>query len=186
MSEHKDLKQRIESIESLVHKIEEQRDPAVQNLSKQLVQSLMDLHGSGIERILEIVHRSGEGGQRIIEELAADELVNSLLLLYGLHPLDLSARVLQALEKTRPYLASHGGNVELVNVSESGAVTLRLEGSCHSCPSSAVTLQSTVEQAIYEAAPDVTAIVVEGAHQEPAARPDFITLASLQAGAMAR
>jgi Fe-S cluster biogenesis protein NfuA/nitrite reductase/ring-hydroxylating ferredoxin subunit len=180
MSEQKDVQRRIESIEGLIREIENVPDPAVRSLSKQLVQSLMDLHGSAFERMLEIVHRREDAGQSIIDELGRDDLVRSLLLLYGLHPLDLQTRVIEALEKSRPYLRSHGGNVELVRVSDSGAVTLRLEGSCHSCPSSAVTLQSTVEQAIYEAAPDVTAIIVEGAIQKPELPAAFIPLADLQ------
>jgi Fe-S cluster biogenesis protein NfuA/nitrite reductase/ring-hydroxylating ferredoxin subunit len=181
MSENKEVQRRIESIEGLVREIEKLSDPGAQSLSKQLVQSLMDLHGMGLERMLEITHHSGAGGQKIIDEMGRDELVGSLLLLYGLHPLDLEARVLQALEKSRPYLKSHDGNVELVSVSKAGVVTLKLEGSCHSCPSSAVTLQSTVERAIFDLAPDVTSIVVEGVVTEPAAAGSFIPLASLQA-----
>ena len=181
MSEHKDVQRRIESIEGLVREIEKVSDPAVQSLSKQLVQSLMDLHGMGLERMLEITLHSGASGQKIIDEMGRDELVSSLLLLYGLHPLDLESRVVQALEKSRPYLRSHGGNVELVSVSESGAVMLKLQGSCHSCPSSAITLQSTVEQAIYDAAPDVTSIVVEGVVAEAAMVSGFVPLANLAA-----
>ncbi len=60
----------------------------------------------------------------------------------------------------RPYLRSHGGNVELVGV-EQGVAKLRLEGTCSACPSSQMTLHLAVEQAIYETAPDVTAIEVE-------------------------
>ncbi|MFZ3216001.1 MAG: NifU family protein [Candidatus Acidiferrales bacterium] len=184
MPEQKELQRRIESIESLIREIELVSDPAVRSLSKQLIQSLMDLHGSGLERMLEIVHGSGEAGQKIIEVMGHDDLVRNLLLLYDLHPVGLQERVMEALEKSRPYLRSHGGNVEFVGVSESGAVTLRLAGSCHSCPSSAVTLQSTVEQAIYDAAPDVTEIIVEGT--PPVADPpaSFIPLASLQANGM--
>lgn len=181
MPEQKDVQQRIESIEGLVREIEKLSDPSVRSLSSQLVQSLMDLHGAGIERMLEIVHGTGSTGQQVIDEMSRDDLVRSLLLLYGLHPVDLQTRILQALEKTRPYLRSHGGNVELAHVSDTGAVTLRLQGSCHSCPSSAVTLQSTVEQAIYEAAPDVTAINVEGALQEPVADATFVPLSNLRA-----
>lgn len=184
MPEQKDVQKRIESIDGLVREIEKVSDPAVRSLASQLVQSLMDLHGSGFERMLEIVHSRGETGQEIIDEMGRDELVRSLLLLYGLHPLDLHSRVIEALEKSRPYLQSHGGNVELVRVSDAGAVTLRLEGSCHSCPSSAVTLQSTVEQAIYEAAPDVTAIIVEGAVQvqKIESPSQFVPLSVLQGG----
>jgi Fe-S cluster biogenesis protein NfuA/nitrite reductase/ring-hydroxylating ferredoxin subunit len=181
MSDHKDVQRRIESIEGLVREIEKVSDPAVQSLSKQLVQSLMDLHGVGLERMLEITHQSGPGGQKIIDDMGRDELVSSLLLLYGLHPLDLEARVVQALEKSRPYLKSHGGNVELVSLSEGGALVLKLQGSCHSCPSSAMTLQSTVEQAIYDAAPDVTSIFVDGVVEEKPKTGGFIPVASLQA-----
>ena len=73
--------------------------------------------------------------------------MGGLLLLHGLHPLDLEARVRQALDKVRPYLRSHGGNVELLGVDE-GVVRLRLEGSCHGCPSSAATMRQTIEEAI--------------------------------------
>jgi Fe-S cluster biogenesis protein NfuA/nitrite reductase/ring-hydroxylating ferredoxin subunit len=178
--QNNDIEQRIGSIEGLVREMEKVSDPAVRSLSRQLMQSLMELHGSGIERMLEIVHGSGNVGQQIIDDMGRDNLVRSLLLLYGLHPVDMQTRILEALERTRPYLRSHGGNVELVHVSDMGAVTLRLEGSCHSCPSSAVTLQSTVEQAIYEAAPDVTAIVVEGVAQQPAADATFVPLGHLE------
>jgi Fe-S cluster biogenesis protein NfuA/nitrite reductase/ring-hydroxylating ferredoxin subunit len=105
------------------------------------------------------------------------------LLLHDLHPVDLPTRVLGALENTRPYLKSHGGNVELVGIDEPGVVRLRLQGSCHGCPSSAMTLKLAIEQAIQEAAPDVTAIVVEGVqnggHAEPAGR-ELVALESLR------
>lgn len=179
MSERYEVQARIESIEGLVREIETLSDPVVRSLSKQLVQSLMGLHGSGLERMLEIIHRTGDSGQTIIDEMGHDDLVRSLLLLYGLHPLGLQERIVAALDKTRPYLRSHGGNVQLVHVSDSGAVTLRLEGSCHGCPSSAITLQSTVEQAIYDAAPDVTEIIVKGIPQEPASG-TFVPLTTLQ------
>jgi Fe-S cluster biogenesis protein NfuA len=179
--DQRNVPQRIESIEDLVREIEGLPDPAARAACTHLVQTLMEFHGSGIERILEVVHRSGEVGQQIIDDLGDDDLASSLLLLHDLHPLDLPSRVLRALEKTRPYLQSHGGNVELVGVTGSGAVTIRLVGSCHSCPSSAVTLQSTVEQAIYAAAPDVTAIHVEAGAAVPAASTSgFVPLAALQ------
>ena len=92
--------------------------------------------------------------------------MSSLLLLYGLHPLDLEARVQQALEKVRPLLRSHGGNVELLGIAD-GVVRLRMLGSCHGCPSSAMTLKNAIEEAIYAAAPDATAIEVEGVAEPP-------------------
>jgi Fe-S cluster biogenesis protein NfuA/nitrite reductase/ring-hydroxylating ferredoxin subunit len=122
----------------------------------------MELHGAALDRILATIRRHGEPGAAIVDQLARDDLVASTLLLYDLHPQDLETRVRSALDKTRPYLQSHGGNVELLGIDESGSVRLRMQGSCHSCPSSSVTLKLAIQQAIHEAAPDVTGIVVEG------------------------
>jgi hypothetical protein len=74
----------------------------------ELVQSLMELHGTGIGRMMEIVAESGESGLDVIDGFGRDELVGGLLLLYGLHPIPLETRVRQALDKVRPYLQSHG------------------------------------------------------------------------------
>ena len=98
---------------------------------------------------------------------ASDELVGHLLLLHGLHPVPLAERVTGALEEVRPYLGSHGGDVELLAV-EAGVARLRLKGSCSGCPSSTVTLRSAVEDAIRRAAPDIEEIVAE---DDPVAPP---------------
>ncbi len=175
----KEVQSQLKSIETLVHQIENASDPALKATAKDLVQSLMELHGAGIERMLEIVHQSAASGATTIEALGRDDLVRSLLLIYGLHPDSLEARVAQALEKTRPYLKSHGGNVNLVGVDDVGAVTLRLEGNCHGCPSSSATLKLAVEEAIYEAAPDVTAIIVQGSIEEQSPAVAFVPLSQL-------
>ncbi len=160
-ADENEFRSRMQKIETLIQEIDRFRDPAAREHARQIVQSLMDLHGTGIGRMLEHIASAGEAGQSIIDSLAQDDLVGNLLLLYGLHPLDVETRVGQALKKVRPYLHSHGGNVELLRV-EGDIVHLQMQGSCHGCPSSAVTLKDAIEQAIYEAAPDVTAIRVEG------------------------
>jgi Fe-S cluster biogenesis protein NfuA/nitrite reductase/ring-hydroxylating ferredoxin subunit len=182
MSKPTEIQARLKSIEDLVYKIEQVKDPALKATAKELVRLLMEFHGQGIERMLEIVHDAGGSDGSTIDALSRDEHVRSLLLLYGLHPEPLETRILQGLEKARPYLKSHGGNVELVAVDDTGAVTLRLEGSCQSCPSSSATLKLAVEEAIYEAAPDVTAIHVEGVQEELAAAPiaGFVPLSELE------
>jgi Fe-S cluster biogenesis protein NfuA/nitrite reductase/ring-hydroxylating ferredoxin subunit len=183
----KEVQSQLQSIEALVNRIENVADPALKATAKELVQSLMELHGAGIERMLEIVHQDPTSGSSIIEALVRDDHVRSLLLIYGLHPDSLETRVMQALEKTRPYLKSHGGNVTLVGVDDSGTVTLRLEGNCHGCPSSSATLKLAVEEAIYEAAPDVTAILVHGEIQEaPATTLGFVPLSQLAGNANGR
>jgi Fe-S cluster biogenesis protein NfuA/nitrite reductase/ring-hydroxylating ferredoxin subunit len=87
-----------------------------------------------------------------------------LLSLHGLHPEPLAERVERGLEKVRPYLGSHGGDVHLVGVDEmTGVVRLRLEGSCDGCPASSATLQMAVAGAIRAEAPEVTDITVDDA-----------------------
>ena len=104
--------------------------------------------------------------------------MSSLLLLYGLHPVDLETRVHQALDKVRPLLKSHGGNVDLLGIAD-GVVRLQLQGSCHGCPSSAQTLHNAIEAAIDEFAPDVVELKVEGVavHAPPVS--GFVPLAQL-------
>jgi Fe-S cluster biogenesis protein NfuA/nitrite reductase/ring-hydroxylating ferredoxin subunit len=129
--------------------------------SEELVRLVADLYGTGIERILEIVHDAGHLDEGVLARLAEDDLVASLLIVHGLHPYGVEQRVEQALEKVRPYLGSHGGDVELLEITGDGVVHLRLLGSCDGCPSSSVTLTLAVEGAIEAAAPEVTAIEVE-------------------------
>lgn len=157
----KELQKRMARIEELVGKIETLPDPNARSAARDLVQSLMELHGSAVERMLEIIVEAREPGMPLIDELAGDALVASVLLLYGLHPLELQTRVMEALDKVRPYLKTHGGNVELLGVDE-GVVRLKLEGSCHGCASSALTLKLAIEEALYEKAPDIVALEVEG------------------------
>lgn len=161
------MAQNMEQIEGLIQKIENLPDAEARASALALVQALMEFHGAGIERMMEIIADSGEGGFAVFDSFAQDDLVGSLLLLYGLHPLPLEARVTQALDKVRPYLDSHGGNVELLGITD-GVVRLRLQGSCKSCPSSSLTLKLAIEEAIYAAAPDVVTIEADGVVEQPA------------------
>ena len=154
--------QSIGKIEELIRTIESLPDETARTSALGLVQALMDFHGEALDRLMEIVASQGEPGYSIFDKFSGDELVSNLLLLYGLHPLPMETRVLQALEKVKPHLDSHGGSVELLEISE-GVVRLRLHGSCKGCPSSADTLKLAIEAAIYEAAPDVVSIHAEGA-----------------------
>jgi Fe-S cluster biogenesis protein NfuA/nitrite reductase/ring-hydroxylating ferredoxin subunit len=120
-----------------------------------LVREVVGLYGAGLERIVQV---TGDPG--LAERLATDDLVASLLLVHGLHPHDVHRRVSDALERVRPYLGSHGGDVELLEVSGGDTVRLAFKGSCKSCPSSAVTLELAVEDAVRAAAPEISAIEV--------------------------
>ncbi len=134
------------------------RDEVAAELSEELLRELMALYGAGLGRLLDRMHAVAPDALR---ELTADPLVGGLLLLHDLHPDDPAERVEAALDGVRPYLASHGGGVQLLGVTD-GVAQLRLEGSCDGCGSSQVTLQHAVEGAVLEAAPELERIEVEG------------------------
>ncbi|MEN8583229.1 NifU family protein [Burkholderia sp. RS01] len=146
--------------------------------AEDLVRQVTDLYGAGLQRILEILDDQGKLDDATLAALTADDLVSGLLVVHGLHPLSVQARVAGALDSVRPYLGSHGGNVDLLGISAEGVVRLRLLGTCQGCPSSSVTLKFAVEEAIESAAPEVTAIeVVE--EEKPAATPALIPVDAL-------
>jgi Fe-S cluster biogenesis protein NfuA len=151
----------LQRLDGLLHEVERFADPEAQSHTREIVRAVLALHGAGLGRILVHLEEAGAAGRQALDACAADPVVGGLLLLHELHPLGVEDRVRQALADVRPYLGSHGGNVELLEVSD-GVVRLRLEGSCHSCPSSAVTMRQTVEEAIVARAPDVIAVEVEG------------------------
>lgn len=145
----------------------------------ELVRLVADLYGSGLERTLTILYELGRLDDEALAALVADDLVSSLLLVHDLHPYDVATRVEQALDNVRPYLGSHGGDVELLSVSDD-VVQLRLLGSCDGCPSSSVTLKLAVEGAIEAAAPEIVRIEVDtGAEHAPAVHGPVIAVDSL-------
>jgi Fe-S cluster biogenesis protein NfuA len=135
-------------------------------IADELVRLLVGLYGDGLTRITEILAEQGPAGAQILTAMIEDPLVESLLLLHDLHPLDVDARVQRALDEVRPYLGSHAGGVEYLGVSD-GVATLRLQGSCDGCPSSTVTVQLAIEGAVLNAAPEVSEVVVEGMTKAP-------------------
>jgi Fe-S cluster biogenesis protein NfuA/nitrite reductase/ring-hydroxylating ferredoxin subunit len=152
---------RVGRIESLVTELDALPDPAARATATEALQAVLELHGTALDRMLELVAEAGEQGSALLASFAGDDLVGNVLMLHGLHPVDVHTRVAAALDSVRPYLESHGGDVELLGV-DGGVVRLRLEGSCKGCPSSAATLKTAIEEAIMNAAPDVLEITAEG------------------------
>jgi Fe-S cluster biogenesis protein NfuA/nitrite reductase/ring-hydroxylating ferredoxin subunit len=169
--EDQELRERVARVETLLGEIEALKDPNARQKAAEIVQVLLELYGEGLARMMETVAQ-GEERKRTFEAFAGDELVSHLLLLHGLHPLDVETRVVRALEEVRPYLQSHGGNVELLGV-EGGVARLRMQGSCDGCPSSAMTLKLAIEEAVQKAAPDLEGIEAEGV-AEPQPTPTIV------------
>jgi Fe-S cluster biogenesis protein NfuA/nitrite reductase/ring-hydroxylating ferredoxin subunit len=158
------LRERVSRIETLLEEIEALEDPRARARSAEMVQTLLELYGEGLGRIVEAVGRLG--GQDLKDELLEDELISHLLLLHGLHPVDVETRVLGALDEVRPYLESHGGNVQFLGI-EGDVALVRLEGSCDGCPSSTMTLKLAIEEAIQKAAPELEGVQAEGVAEPP-------------------
>ena len=142
------------------------RGGAAADTAEELVRLLVGMYGDGLAAIMAALAEEGEAGRAIVDRLTADPLVEGLLLLHGLHPLDVDERIQRALDRVRPYLGSHAGGVQYLGVRD-GVARLRLEGSCHGCPSSTVTVRLAIEGAVQDAAPEVAEVVVEGMTAPP-------------------
>lgn len=165
MSPQREFQRQLESIAELVRRIEAAADPSVRADARKLVESLMSLHGAGLERTLEIVSATGDAGQSIIDRLGRDEMMSSLLVLYGIHPVDFETRVSQGMDKARAYLKAYSAELELVRM-DGGVVHVRLKANGHGCGSNATVLKEAVEELIYESAPDVAMLTIEGAEPQ--------------------
>jgi Fe-S cluster biogenesis protein NfuA len=152
-------------------------DSPAKTAGKELVQLLMDVHGAGLERMMEIVFESVNATPgSTIEKLGQDSMTGSLLLLYSLHPEDLETRVQKAVDRLRPRLRKLSCAIELAEIRD-GNVRLRLAVAGHGCGSSTKDLQALVEEGVYEFAPDVTSLDILGL--EAPTPVGFIALESL-------
>lgn len=173
MLDPQDFHQRIGKIEGLVRELESISDPALRRIANDLVQSLMELHGAGIERLLEIVSTArSDTGAVMIESLANDPLVSSLLVLYDLHPDDFETRIRRGLDKVQPELQRRGARIELVSAME-GLIRLRIIGA------GTQNLEPLVREALFETAPDAVKIEIDGLVPKNSA--GFVPLTSLRA-----
>ncbi len=154
-----------ERIEALVGEAERLPDERTRVLVGRLLREILSLYGAGWQRMLELIEQHDP---RLRHAVVKDGLLSHLLMLHDLHPIPLAARVARALDDVRPALQAHGGSVDMVGL-EGERLRLRLTGSCHGCPSSALTLRTTVEAAVKRAAPELVCIEVEGMEPAPIA-----------------
>lgn len=164
----------IDRIEELVHRAEGLEDPKCRTVAVDLLQAVLEFHASGLERMMEIAAASATAGDALIERIAADDLTSSMLLLHGLHPDDFDTRVNRAVTKLEEVFASLGATVSLIST-DGGTVRLRFESS-----RSWAGAKATIEKAIYQAAPEITGVIVEG-FKEPVPV-DFVPVSNLLSG----
>src|SRR3954452_4391417 len=165
-------------VQELTAQVEALGDPQARACAEELAAAVVQLYGAGLERIFAALD------EQTRTELAQDGVVASLMLIHGLYPVSLEERVQAALESVRPYMDSHGGNVELLGI-EDGIARLRLEGSCSGCGASQSTMELAIERALEETAPDLLGLDVEGVvapppkPPEPAAEVEWVELEGL-------
>jgi len=171
-----EFREQVNQLGKLIAQFDNLPDGPQKVAGKELVQLLMDVHGAGLERMMEIIFEGGGEGSAIIDKLGQDSIAGSLLLLYSLHPDDLETRVRKAMERMRPRLRKLACTAELASVSD-GVVQVRLTRAGHSCGSSARDLRGMVEDGVYELAPDVVSLEIQGMEETSAA--GFVALESL-------
>jgi len=171
----KDFQEKIRQLGTLVGELD-QIPGGSKVAARDLVQLLMEVHGTGLERIMEIVLESGLSGDALIGKLGQDPIVRNLLLLYSLHPDDMETRVLKALDTAGTRLRKFDTQVELVSIQD-GAIQVRLLTSGHACGSTTKNLQAIVEECIYDMAPDLTSLAIHAPEDE--ASSGFVPLEKL-------
>jgi len=176
MDGDRDLRKRLHRIATLVKELDEISDPKCRSAAKELIQTVMDVHSTALERILDVVFQAGDVGQHVIDDLGADPIVAGLLVLYGLHPEPFEVRVQKAMQQISPSLQSHGATAELVSVHNED-VRVQVNTGAHTCGSTAATLKSMLEDAFYEAAPELTSLTIDGLDGKQAS--GFVPLSTL-------
>jgi Fe-S cluster biogenesis protein NfuA/nitrite reductase/ring-hydroxylating ferredoxin subunit len=158
-----EVRRRIERLDGLLEQLE-QTPGATAATALEAVELLAGIYGEALSRVM----LRASSAPDLVTRLTADELLWHLLVLHELHPGSVQERVDRALDDVRPYLASHGGDVELAAV-ENGVATVRLSGTCQSCASSSATLELAVRDAVLAAAPEIDR--VEALAGKPGASP---------------
>lgn len=153
-----ELKELIKRGDELLNRLDALPNSEAKALAFDLLKALDAIHRRSLGRLIEELKRR-EGAARI-EQLAEDESIAALLEMYDLLPLDEKAKAEKALEGVLEYIHSHDGRLEILEV-EDGMVSLRLSGSCITCPGSALTLNLMVETALRERMPGFKGMHIE-------------------------
>lgn len=176
MANDGEFREQVRELGKLIAQFDQLPESPQKTAGRELVQLLMDVHGAGLERMMEIVFDSGAPGAETIDKLGSDSVAGSLLLLYSLHPDDLETRVRKAVERLTPRMRKLACTAELVRFEE-GVAEVRLTKAGHSRGSSAKELRAMVEDGVYEFAPDIVSLEIQGL-AEPSAS-GFVALENL-------
>lgn len=154
MTEPLDPRTAGERVDRLLEQLQSSPDPHAAATAEELVRCLVRLYGAGLEHIVDML------GPDLVLPLCADPLVESLLLVHDLHPLDRDSRIRQALDRTQPRLDST--ELDFLGVDASGVVHVRLTGGGRGCGSTAAaTAEQAIAAAVADLAPETAGVRVE-------------------------
>jgi len=148
-----------EALAAAVDRAREQLAPLDEDIRRRadaLVKAREAFIASGVREMVARL-KADDRSRPVLFELVDDPLIYAVLLELGIVRADVMTRVARAMERIKPYVKGHGGDVELVRVAD-GVAYVRLHGSCSGCSMSAATLRDGVTEAIRESVPEITAV----------------------------
>lgn len=150
------LEETVANIQGLIDEIESYSDPSVKRKVFELLDWLDTLHREALSRLAGGLESVG-----FLDKALDDPFVAHLFSIYGFfEETDPAPLVEDALAEVRPYVHSHGGEIEVTGI-QGGVVQVRMHGSCSGCPSSVVTLTQSFEKAVRSRWPALIRIEVE-------------------------
>jgi nitrite reductase/ring-hydroxylating ferredoxin subunit/Fe-S cluster biogenesis protein NfuA len=156
------LASRIDQAAAAVDKLDHQaRDSA-----HELQHAIEAFHKEALTRMVRRL-KDDPRGKELLFEMVDDPLIYALFVRHAIVRPNIIMRVSRVLDLARPYIRSHGGDVELVEVRDN-VVYVRLHGSCNGCSLSAVTLRNEIEAALRNNIPEITGVQVVAAEAAPA------------------
>lgn len=141
-------------------------EPAAQAVALELKQAIEAFHKLALTTMVRHLKHDPRGKELLLE-LVADPAVYAMLLMHGIVRADPITRARRVLDSARPYMQSHGGDAELIDVRD-GVAYLRLHGSCNGCSLSAFTLRKHVEEVLLREVPEITRLEVVNDQPAPA------------------
>jgi hypothetical protein len=149
------LDRSLQRIDALLSELEKVPDSVAREPARELIEIVLDLHALALARIMAAA--AGSDDRRLLSSLAEDAQIKAVLVLHGLHPEEIEARVRKAVDRLRAYLGAQGMRVELAEIS-SATVRLRVHGGAEDNRA----CRAEIERTLMDAAPDLEAIIIEG------------------------
>src|SRR3954453_4407797 len=83
-----------ERVEKLAARLDQAGDPEVRAAALELVQSVVELHGAALQRLIDKCLETASGEQ-VLTSALEDNLVAGMFLLHSLHPDEIETRVVR-------------------------------------------------------------------------------------------